>query len=256
SISVGQRVVAFGEFVPDASASTFDAREGRVRMVINQLTAQVVVREPLAVDLYFLNGHHPAAFDFHGTGFTPAEDSDPDFYEIATGALSLSAISDGDLIRVRGFVNEYGTAPPDYLAHTVIDVRTDLLSASLKVGWEAGTQMPFEAISSERVDLNLHAARAAIQIIGVPVALSNPLDHLALIAPASGAGAYAVGVRGSDEIQLYRTFADLVDELTAQLDAGNLLHRISAHGSYNDATEELTSGRASFVFGSPMPAEG
>jgi hypothetical protein len=268
SISVGQRIVAFGDIVTDAanvtsdvvSAATsqviFDARQGRVRMLINQLTAQVVQAEPLAVDLFFLNGRRPDAFDFSGTGFTPAEDADPDFYEIDTGALSLGTISDGDLVRVRGLVNEFGVAPPDYLARTVIDVQTDMRSASLKVGWDGGTEMPFETVTGERIDLDLSAARSLLKIKGVPVGFGNPLEDMALIAPASGSGAYAVKVRGAGEIHLYRSFADMVDELKAQLDAGNLLHRIGAHGRYNGGTEELTTGRASFVFGSPTAAEG
>jgi len=268
SISVGQRIVAFGEILTDAvvdanvdasveaaALRTFDAREGRVRMLMNQLTAEVVQREPLAVDLFFLNGRRPDAFDFSGTGFTEAEDADPDFYEVETGALSLNSISDGDLVRVRGLVNEFGIAPPDYLARTVIDVQTDMRSASLKVGWEGGTAMPFEAVSRERIDLDLSEARSVLKIAGTPVGFGNPLEDLALVAPDSGRGAYAVRVRGAGELHLYRSFADLVSELNAQLDAGNVLHRIGAHGRYNSGTEELTTGRASFVFGPPTPAD-
>ncbi|NOX49321.1 MAG: hypothetical protein GXP16_02145, partial [Gammaproteobacteria bacterium] len=66
----------------------------------------------------------------------------------------------------------------------------------------------------------------------------------------SGRGVYAVKVRGSDRLHLFRSFNDLVDELVAQLDGGNLLHRITVQGEYNVGDAELTTRRAGFVFSS------
>ena len=253
SISVGQRVIVFAEELDDG---TFDASEGRVRMLMNQLTAQVVEAEPLVVDLFYLNGRHPQRYDFSGTGVTAAEDADPDFYEIDTSTLGLINIENGDLVHVRGLVNEFGMAPPDYNARTVIDVDTDAHAASLRVGWEGGTTMPFSNLSIDRIDLDLSEARVVLKLRGVSIDVNNPIATLALVAPGSDRrGIYAVKVRGTDEIHLYRTFADLVGELNAQLDAGNLLHRIGAHGGYNNTTGELTTGRASFEFGVPTTTD-
>lgn len=253
SISVGQRVIVFGEELDDG---TFDASEGRVRMLMNQLTAQVVEAEPLVVDLFYLNGRHPQIYDFSGTGITAAEDADPDFYEIDTSTLGLSNIENGDLVRVRGLVNDFGMAPPDYNARTVIDVDTDAHAASLRVGWKNGTTMPFTNLSIDRIDLDLGEARVVLKLRGVSIDINTPIEALALVAPGSDRrGIYAVKVRGTDEIHLYRAFADLVSELTAQLDAGNLLHRIGAHGGYNSTTGELTTGRASFEFGVPTATD-
>ncbi|MCZ6617555.1 MAG: hypothetical protein O7E57_05440, partial [Gammaproteobacteria bacterium] len=253
SISVGQRVVVFGELADDGS---IDAGEGHVRMLMNQLTAQVVEADPLAVDLFYLNGRHPQVYDFTGTGATAEEDADPDFYEIDTSTLGLTNIENGDLVRVRGLVNDFAMAPPDYNARTVIDLDTDTRAASLRVGWESGTTMPFSTLSSERIDLELSEARVVLQLQGVRIDINNPIDSLALVAPGSDrSGLYAVKVRGTDEIHLFRSFADLIDELTARLDAGNLLHRIGAHGGYNSTTGELTTGRASFEFGAPEPTD-
>ncbi|TDJ40513.1 MAG: hypothetical protein E2O61_01190 [Gammaproteobacteria bacterium] len=253
SISVGQRVIVFGEELDDG---TFDASEGRVRMLMNQLTAQVVEAEPLVVDLFYLNGRHPQLYDFSGTGVTAAEDADPDFYEIDTSTLGLSNIENGDLVRVRGLVNDFGMASPDYNARTVIDVDTDAHAASLRVGWKNGTTMPFTNLSIDRIDLDLSEARVVLKLRGVSIDINTPIEALALVAPGSDRrGIYAVKVRGTDEIHLYREFADLVGELNAQLDAGNLLHRIGAHGGYNSTTGELTTGRASFEFGVPTATD-
>ena len=253
SISVGQRVIVFGEELDDG---TFDASEGRVRMLMNQLTAQVVEAAPLVVDLFYLNGRHPQIYDFGGTGVTAAEHADPDFYEIDTSTLGLSNIENGDLVRVRGLINDFGMAPPDYNARTVIDVETDAHAASLRVGWKNGTTMPFTNLSIDRIDLDLGEARVVLKLRGVSIDINTPIEALALVAPGSDRrGIYAVKVRGTDEIHLYRAFADLVGELTAQLDAGNLLHRIGAHGGYNSTTGELTTGRASFEFGVPTATD-
>ena len=85
---------------------------------------------------------------------------------------------------------------------------------------------------------------------------TNPLENLALVAPDGGSGLYAVKIAGGGEIHLFRHFSDLVDELVRQLDDGMLLHRIGAHGSYNNNLEELTTGRASFEFRMPTSVQG
>jgi hypothetical protein len=243
SISVGQRVVVWGEFADDRTLNA-----NRVRMQMNQLTAEVVTPDPLVVDLFYLNGRRPAAYDFAGTGISDDNDADPALYDIDTGLLPLSSIDVGDLVRVRGIVNEFGLAPPDYLARTVIDVQTDMRSALLFVGWDAGTAEPFTSIVPERIDVDLSAARKALKLRGVPRAFIDELESIALLSPANGRGVYAVKVRGAGEVHLFRSFNDLVAELIEQLDAGRLLHRITAQGKYNVGLSELTTGRAGFVF--------
>ena len=250
SISVGQRVLAWGEILAD---QTLEA--SRVRMQINQLTAVVVQVDPLAVELFFLNGRRAAAFDFSGTGMSPEFDADPAFYEIRTGLLPLASITSGDLVRVRGLVNAFGAAPADYLARTIIDVQTDIRAALLQVGWQAGTAIPFTTIAPERIDVDLSEARRLLSVRGVPSAFIDVLEEVALLAPDSGQGVYAVKVRGTDELWVYRSFNDLVDELISQLDTGRLLHRINAQGKYNINSAELTTGRAGFVFSAINPQE-
>ncbi len=241
SISVGQRITAWGEFSSDS-----ELQAGRVRMHMNQLSAEVVQSTPLAVDLFALNGRRPAVYNFAGTGVSAADDADPAFYEIDTQNLNSPAA--GELVRVRGLVNAFGAAPADFLARTIIEVNTDMRAAVLKVGWQQGTVEPFVSISPERIDVDLEDARKALHVRGVPRAFIDELTQVALLAPADGMGVYAVKVRGAGEVHVYRGFADLVDELISQLDAGRLLHRITSQGKYNVGSQELTTGRAGFVF--------
>ena len=244
SVSVGQRIVAFGEVVDD---TTFNANPGRVQIKQGQVTAAVVSADPLVVDLHYLNGRRLDIFDFSGTGLSAADDADPDNYEIDTTGLSLALETD-DLIRARGLVNDFGFAAPDFNASTLIQIATDLRRASLGIGWPDGSATPFISTDPARLDVDLTDARVGLKQQGVPRTFSNPLEAVALVAPEDGMGAYAVALRGDPELHLVRDFAELVSEVAEQLDAGNLLHRISAHGRYNDATDEFTTGRAVFEF--------
>ena len=250
SVSVGQRIVAFGELLDEG---TFDSRDGRVRMRMNQLTADVAQAQPLAVDLYFLNGRRPAVYDFSGTGVSPDMDADPDFYEIDTGALSLEGIEAGDLVRVRGLVNAFGAAPADLIARTVVQPELDGRAGHLQVAWtgEQGALMPFLSTSETEIEVDISESREFLYVRGVPRPFTNPLDGLSLVAPADGTGAYAIRVRGSGQVTLYRNFADLVDGLNAELDAGSALRRIHATVAYNDESTALTMVRGGFVFEAP-----
>lgn len=248
AISVGQRIVALGDFSDDETLAA-----DRVRMMMNQLTADVLAADPLVVDLYYLNGRRPDTFDFSGTGGIPEDDADPNRYEINTGTLALHTIQAGHLVRVRGLVNDFGAAPPDFNAQTVIDVDVDLAAAVLGVSWahQGGTATPFTQVAADRVDVDLSEARHVLKLLGVPHDHVDTLDTIGLIAPGDGRGLYAVAVRGTGEVHLYRDFARLSAELINQLDAGNLMTRIAAHGRYNGGNQELTTPRASFEFKTP-----
>lgn len=243
SISVGQRIVAWGEQADDVSLVA-----QRVRMKFSGLTGAVVQAQPLAVDLSWLNGRNPAIYDFSGTGVAPDEDANPAFYEIETASLPLADVLVGDLVKVRGLVNAFGMAPPDFVARTVIDVETDTRAAQLQVGWPDGSAVPFVSTAPERIDLDLTEARKALKLRGVPRDFIDLAEEIALIATSSGQGIYAVKVRGAGEVHLYRSFTDLVDEAVAQLEQGRVLHHITAQGRYNGLASELTTGRAGFVF--------
>ncbi|NND59598.1 MAG: hypothetical protein HKN49_04950, partial [Gammaproteobacteria bacterium] len=250
SISVGQRIVAFGELSDDR---TLDATDGRVAMRMNQMTARVVTAEPLAVDWYFLNGRRPAVFDFSGTGAAPDLDADPDHYEIDTGAMSLDTLQTDDFVRVRGLVNDFGAAPADFNARTVIDIATEQRPGTLYVGWAGGSAMPFHSLTADQIDIDLSAARELLKLRGVPLDISNPLESAILLPTESGSGIYAVKVRGSGELHIYREFAAMVDELDRQLDSGAVMHRITAHVRYNPDTDGFVTPRASFVLAMPQP---
>ncbi len=252
SISVGQRIIAAGELMDD---ETFDATQGRVRMLINRLWGEVTQVDPLLVDVQLLNGRRSSIFDFTGTGVIPGEDAVPEAYEIDTATMGMLDLDVEDLVQVRGLVNRFGFAPPDFLARTVVDVAAFARSATAKIAFPGGSTMPFLAVAPDRLDLDLADARAVVKLQGRVRDLPIEPDSLALIAPEGGIGIYAVAERGAATMTLYRGFADLVDALTAKLDAGALLHRATAHGRYTEISDELKTVRAIFVLSSTDPDE-
>lgn len=247
SLSVGQKVVAFGEVVDD---QTLDATAARVVMQYTTFSAEVVEPQPMVADLALMNGRRPAAFDFTGTGSASEFDADPDYYEVDTGALGLGSLAEGDLVRVRGLVAPFGQAPADFSAKTVVDVETGNRGGELTVLWpaDAPSATPFMSADANGINVDLSDSREFLKVRGIPRVLTNPLDMLTLTPTVTADGAYAVRVRGSETITLFRNFEDLVDELNAQLEAGNALARIHAGVRYTGDTETLPTTRASFVF--------
>lgn len=248
SVSVGQRLVAFGEVIDDRSV---DASEGRVVLQTSQLTASVITPLPLIVDVHWLNARSPELFDFSGTGVDSDMNSDPAEYAVDTGALSLNSLDTGDLVRVRGLVAPFGQAPDDFTARTVINVDTESRPGTLNVVWVEGSSMPFHSLLPEQIDIDLSASREILRLRGVPRLLTNPLQSAVLYPPVSGEGLYAVKVRGSGELHVYRAFSELVAELDAQLDAGATLYRVSAQVRDSVDADGWETPRASFVFEAP-----
>lgn len=247
SISVGQRIIAFGDL---GAERTLDSSDSRVVMLMSQFTAEVTQALPLAADLALFNGRRPGAFDFSGTGSTSEFDADPDFYEVDTGNLTLNGVDAGDLVRVRGLVNAFGAAPADFNARTVINLDSALRAGELTVQWplDAPSATPFLSTAEDRLNVDISESREWLRVRGIPRPLTNPLEMLTLLATDSGEGAYAIAIRGSDVVTLYRNFADLVDGLNRALADGATLQRIHARVGYTGDSSELVSPRASFVF--------
>ncbi len=250
SISVGQRIIAFGKM---SGASTLDATAGRVRMEITGLTGSVVQLNPLTVSVVELGSLPPGAFDFTGTGTSEATDATAEKYLVDTSTLSLAGVEPNDLIKVRGLVHAFGAAPPAFDAFTVIDVDADSIGAWFRASWResGGTVEPFATVSQDGVDVDLSDARHSLNLLGIPRDALGEGDRIALSGPTTARGIYMVTVRGANEVHLFRDFAGLTPELSDQLAAGNRLVQINAIGRYNATALELTTPRASFEFTAP-----
>ena len=152
ALSVGQRIHAFGAATEASNGDvTLDATAGRVRMHLTRLLGTVKSTLPgsVTLDLATIDRHRAAAFDFAGTGVSPAQDAEASSYDVDTGNLNLSSLDVGKAARVFGFVTPFGTAPPDFEGRTLVDFRD--VPAVLSIGWGfAGTSAPFLVGGCER----------------------------------------------------------------------------------------------------------
>ncbi len=248
SISIGQRIVAFGAM---SDTTTLDASSGRVRMAVTGLTGHVVQLNPLALNLIKLGGLRAGALDFSDTGTGAI--LDPSRYAIDTSTLDVANIALSDLVEVRGLVSPFGLSPPSFKAQTVIDGESDSMGAWLSANWLAqdGSANPFASIAPDRIGVDLSDATHALNLFGLPTDVLDKADQVALLPSTDVRGVYLVTVRGSHEIRLFRDFVALTPVLTGQLDAGNRLVGIEAMGRYNAGSLELTVPRASFEFAAP-----
>jgi hypothetical protein len=248
-ISVGQSIEAFGSANPASTGAmagdwSLDATAGRVRMNPTPIYgfAKTTGSGSLVLQLESIAGRRVSAFNFAGTGASPAQDADPANYEIATGLLTTTSLAVGEPTKLVGFPTPFGVAPPDFTARTVVDFPR--LPATLTVSYgPTGTAAPFS--SQNPTGLVLDLDNDAIGRVHVLTIGPRIVDLLALpaspsiVPPTSGSSAYLIVTR--EESHAYQDFADFVAALGTQLNGSTMLVSFSASGNYNGDTNVLTA---------------
>lgn len=247
AISVGQRINAFGALstTPD-SGIVLDASEGRVRMLVTRLngTVNTVVPGQVDITLQSIDGRPARLFDFSGTGVTPLVDADPENYEVATGALDLTATDEASPVKVFGFVTPFGFAPPDFEARSFADYSDS--RALLAIGWGVGgTAMPFLSIGADGILLDLGnpdiGARHYLRQGGVFTDLLT-LPASPLIAPhPDRPGVFAI--KQDNKIWIHSDFALFTSDLAGRLDGNTRVRGMYAKGGYRADANLFVAGR-------------
>jgi len=248
-ISVGQRLRIFGTLTSD-TATQLEMDAKRVQMRFTTLRGTVVGMEviqiqptpvaPFVIDLQAIDGRRVSLFDFSGTGTDAANDADPTMYEIDANGLDVSGLSDGEPIKVRGFVTPFGTAPADFTAHSVHEVK--LMKGVMAIGWEpaSGTAIPSLTADGMRLDLEgvgpfHHVSRGRVAIDLTELSASP-----SIVPRAGGEGLYWINQAGTH--QLHTTFAGFADDLNGRLNNGVLVRYLAARGTFDDASAQMTAG--------------
>jgi hypothetical protein len=247
SLSVGSLVSAYGTLAAgDAEADALDATSGRIVLHVGELAGTVVATSPLALDLAYVNGVRPSALAFAGTGADAATDADPDAYEVDAAGLDLAHIASGDVVRVRGFATDFGAAPPDFRALSLIDIAHASAGADYSASWRrsGGTTTPFTAITASGLAPDLTGAVSDLHLHGIR---RGGFDaEVDTIVPGDdGRGVFALHERGTRSVRVFRTFAEFVDALQATLDGTRAVVGLSAGGQYRAASQELVAHRVS-----------
>lgn len=235
-ISVGSAVFISGDV---ESEGVMDASNGYVGIHLSHLSANIVNSGPLALDLDLINGRRVDLFDFTGTGIDAANDADPDNYEIDTGSLSLSGLLPGDPVHVRGLIKQYGSAPEDFIATTIINAAEVRAHLVISYGSE-GSVTAISNIDESGILFNLEDAvnRHHIYTAGTCTDL-NDLPAIPLIAPGDERGIYAI--TKYQRVKIYTYYSDFLAALNEDLEAGELVSRFDAHGFYDSDNALFTS---------------
>ena len=241
AISIGQAITAFGQLSnAGAGQLVLDATSGFVRMLLNHISGTAVSVQPtLAIDLQAINGRRPGIFDFAGTGTTADQDADPDNYEISTGSLTMSSLSIGTPVKIRGFLRAFGQAPKDFEARTIIDVSG--VHGKLGVNWFPVSSAAFTTITSEGMSINLSGHGLFHHVIrsGLVTDLTGLSTSPNIVPPESGAGLFYIEY--GTGIQLFTSFTEFASELNSRIVEEKLVRRIAAEGRFADQTGVFTA---------------
>lgn len=245
ALSVGQQIVAFGaltEPATDTTPATFDATNGRVRMLPTHLHGSVNAAVPgqLNLNLRGIDRLGVEAFDFAGTGVTAAQDANPADYEVATGTLGLTSVVTGEAARIVGFVRPFGSAPADFEGRTVVDHRG--LPSLLGIGWgDAGTTAPFLSMGVGGLVLDIDnpsiGERHTLIVGQRHIDLTTLATPPTLAPPTTGRAIYGIGV-GAD-IRMFTSFAEFSSELAVLLGGGRPAIALTASGRYEAGSATL-----------------
>src|SRR5438309_1200237 len=243
SISVGQRVTVFGAL--DALGTSMDASAGLVRLLVTQLNGTVnsASGSTVAMALARIDGRPIGLFIFSGTGTTPGTDANPTSYQVATGALPLTGITNGTPLKVRGFVQPFGqaAATDDFHAITLIDVSN--APATLVVGWPSLEAAPFNSYPPGGLVVNLLNAGSLHDIFrgGVDTPLSTAAADAPTVQASNPArGVFVIGDNGT--MQVYTRLSAYQAALQLELAAGRKARSfVATGGTYVDASKKLTS---------------
>ena len=251
SVSVGQQITAFGLTSGEGEDITLDATAGHLRLQMNVITGTVQSVEPLVLNLSRLNGRELNLFDFSGTGIDAENNADASAYEIDTSTLSLSTLEENAYIKVRGMINNFGAAPADFNAQTIIDMQEEKRPSSLQAKWSEGNSAEiFQEVSEAKIILNLTSAKYAVKGAGVRHHYHPEMDQITLygMEDSKRPTTYVIKEKGEHAVIIYNSFADLTVGLTERINRGLSVSLIDADGCFDVEDATMKSAAIKVVF--------
>lgn len=247
ALSVGQLIHAYGRAAQVGDQYVVDATRGRVRMHHTHIFGTMIGNSTGAITLNLaaINGRRIDAFDFTGTGATPAQDADPANYEVRIPPFTITPMVIGRHIRAIGFVTPFGAAPPDFEARTLVSYVE--LRSQLAIGWGSeGTATPFSSADANGLVLDLTnpdiGLRHHIHLGPVAIDLNSLSTSPTIAGATSGTTMYAIVTASG--IMHYSDFAEFVTALTAQLTGSTRILSFTAGGTYDPIAISFTASEA------------
>lgn len=243
-VSVGQRVRLIGTLDTGATAITLSS-SFKPRLLVTQISGTVVSDgNELVIKLQHIMGRPASLFTFTGTGTTSGTDADPANYQVNRGTLGTGTLTAGTPVKVRGFVNAFGSAAPDFNATTIINAGA--VPATLVVGFFPTGINPL-SISSTQISLDMTKTGIAplhhVWRLGVATDLAGTSPVIK--ANTAGTGLFVINHNGT--FFVYGNFSDFSVAVTALITGGAKVRQVSAWGSYNDSLNTLAANAASVL---------
>ncbi len=242
-LSVGQAVTILGTISQQDDSTTIDATEGAIRMRLTFASGHAISEDGLTLNLALqaLQGRPPETYDFSGTGISPELDASADNYEVSIENIQLSQISTNDPIRVSGFINQFGNAPVDFNAMTVINYAES--RSQIFVNWPTGdTVITFSEIGSENLVINTEneGEDGVYKLLqgGIRTDFSS-FDIPVTIIPLADRGFYSI--KSGDAISAFSNFADFSSALQLKLDEGDSIDLMHAVGGFSTDNKTLSA---------------
>jgi len=237
SISIGSAITATG----DITDNELDASSGIVRISPSVVSGTVVTTSPLSLDLTFINGRRASIYDFSGTGASIEADADPEDYSINTGSLDVSSLALGGPVRSIGYVTDFGSAPEDFNASSVIDAssaRGILKTSYGRMGSEGAIVSADETGIVFSVD---HSEKHHHLILaGIPQDLKT-FETLPVITSTQERGVFTLKI--NQTVALYTYYDAFVEGLNEALSEGGRVTHLSAHGFHDGDAGTFTTRR-------------
>ncbi len=251
-ISVGQQLQVSGTLSTSSGTASLDATSGSALLLPTPLTGTVsaIGTDQVTLNLATLDGRAASSFTFTGTGTSSSTDATAAAYTVAVpSALSTSSLSVGAPASFTGFVAPFGTAPPDFMASTLISYAQ--ASGWLNVGWASpGTTAPFSTLTGSQLAISQATLQsAAVDVVRIAASVTlNPSTlsgGLQLVPDSSATSqtfqAFAIVHRESWNVDNYSSFDDLATALASDLNGTTTALQVTAYGPYDASTGVLSA---------------
>jgi hypothetical protein len=271
SIAVGQHITARGLFsqssagvtIVDSTGSATDT--GSVRLQSTQAFGPLIssAAGSLALNLQTIENYPVSVYNFAGNGASAAQDPTAANFVVNTGALTLPTAAPGDPLFVDGYVSPFGSAPPDFLAQSVLAQPS--VAATLAVTWTGtGTAAPFTTLTATGLTIDLANAafgtgqlRVGGQSIDITTLSASPsivpgvavpaANGLPLFTPRFSVGPGAISESSTAPILSFNEFAAFVTQLTTTFATPTSATRFVARGSYDGTSNTFTASSIDVV---------
>jgi hypothetical protein len=266
SIAVGQHITARGLYslssagvtILDSTGSATDT--GSVRLQSTELFGSLISSAAggLQMNLSGIENWPASIYNFAGNGTGAAQDPTAANFAVNTGALTLPTAAAGDPLWIDGYVSPFASAPPDFLAQSVLAQPS--VPATLAVTWTGtGTAAPFATLTATGLTIDLSNAafgsgqlRIGAQSIDITtlsatpsivpgVAAPDPTSGLPLFTPLFSVGPGAISTSTTGTILSFNGFAAFVTQLTTTFATPTPATQFVARGLYDRASNTFTA---------------